>query len=110
MHQFDLNKIKSYSLPVVPKDKQTAIINYLNMTNNIIKDHTKNIDHYILLKKYLMETIPLNNMITLDKIVNIHTEINLSNDMIGLFMNHIKHLKDCDIYYNNKLSLAITGN
>jgi hypothetical protein len=34
----------------------------------------------------------------------------LTNDMIGLFMNHIKHLKDCDIYYNNKLSLAITGN
>ena len=87
MHQFDLNKIKSYSLPVVPKDKQTAIINYLNMTNNIIKDHTKNIDHYILLKKYLMETIPLNNMITLDNIVNIHTEINLSNDMIGIIRN-----------------------
>ena len=34
----------------------------------------------------------------------------LSNEMIGLFMNHIQHFKDCDIYYNNKLSLAVTGN
>jgi hypothetical protein len=89
MHQFDLNKIKSYSLPVVPKDKQFAITNYLSTTNNIIKDHMKNIDHYILLKKYLMETIPLNNMITLDKIVNIHNEVNLSNDMVGVIRNSI---------------------
>lgn len=88
MNQFDLTKIQNYSLPIVSKEKQTTIYNYISMTNNIINDNLKQIEHYKLLKKYVIETIPQSSFIELNNIASIVTTHSGSN-MIGIIRNSL---------------------
>jgi restriction endonuclease S subunit len=115
MNQFDLTKIQNYSLPIVSKEKQTAISNYISMSNNIINDNIKQIEHYKLLKKYLMETIPQSSLIELEKICSIITTHNNTNNIIGITRNSLNAgtvylVNKNDILSSNSHYITITDN
>lgn len=118
MNQFDLTKIQNYSLPIVSKEKQTAISNYISMTNNIINDNLKQIEHYKLLKKYVIETIPQSSLIELDHICSLvpHTNVTTyNNNIIGIMKNSLNAgtvylVNKNDILSSNSHYITITDN
>ena len=103
MNQFVLSSIQNYSLAIVSKEKQTTISNYILMSNNIINDNMKQIEHYKLLKKYVIETISQEYMIELDKISSI-TTTPTNNNMIGVVRNSLNVGNVYMVNKNDKLS------
>jgi len=99
-------KVLNDRLDVVMARKARLKVKSLNMEWNKVCQYCSYV-HLSSSSKLELSLCCANNKMNMIKKFNL---VPLSNDMIGLFMNHIKHLKDCDIYYNNKLSLAITGN
>ena len=105
MKQFDISKIKSYSIPSLDKHKQLPICNYIELTNKIINENIKHIDEFTLLKKYLMETIPLNQYDVLEKIGTLYSEDICKNDkMVGVIRNGLSAGSVYLVNKNDKLS------
>ena len=86
MNQFDLTKIKNEKLPLIAKEKQKAICNYINISNKIIDSNKDKLVMYSELKDCLLKTIPLNKHITLDNIIKLY-KTNHDKPMIGIIKN-----------------------
>ena len=86
MNQFDLTKIKNEKLPLIAKEKQQAICNYINISNKIIDSNKEKVLMYSELKDCLLKTIPQNKHISLTAIIKLDK---ISNDkpLIGIIKN-----------------------
>lgn len=58
MNQFDISKISTGVIPILPENKKNAICNYLDFTNRIIYNNLEQINHYNTLKKCIFDTLP----------------------------------------------------
>jgi hypothetical protein len=91
MAQFDINKIKEIKIPIISKNKQTAVYSYLMVTNSIINENNKKIEYCNDMIKSIMEILPTDKMIMLESIVNLYqsNEINPTdaNNTIGIVKN-----------------------
>lgn len=94
MNQFDKDKIRELEVPILDSKVQTALKNYLFVTNNLIKSQTDEIKMYQELKKILMDSIPFNQMIELGKMTEIFDseakpEIKSGEIIIGIIRNSL---------------------
>jgi hypothetical protein len=89
MSHFDINKIMSYKIPILNKETQQLTCNYLKITEKLINDNNNKIELYNNLIKYTMDTIPMTNCDTLDRIINIYqiTDHNPINLLVGIIKN-----------------------
>jgi hypothetical protein len=88
MLQFDIEKIKKISIPLLSSDKQKAVINYLEITNKIINSNIEKITMYTELKNCFLKTIPEDNLIEISEICTIYENNQTSsNNLLGIIKN-----------------------
>ena len=86
MNQFDIDKIKSFKLPILSEEIQLAVCNYLEITDEMIKCNLNKICMITKMIDCVMKTIPINNMIELSSISEIY-EDNKECNLIGIIKN-----------------------
>jgi len=101
--KFDIDKILTINIPDLSEDKQNTIINYINISNNIIIENNKKIEMYKELQKYLLNSLP-NPKLLLNNITIITN--NYESNLIGLIKNG---LSAGTIYLNNTEILNINS-
>lgn len=87
--QFDLEKINKIKIPVLSRLKQKAVCSYLNTTNLIISENNSKIQSCNDLINCLIDTIPMDKMISLGDIVTIQQGFEIDNvdNCIGIIKN-----------------------
>ena len=85
MKQFNIDSIKNIMIPNISNDKQTAICNYINISNNIICENNNMITHYELLKNNLLELVISDTNVRIDTICTLKDTSD--NRMIGVIRN-----------------------
>ena len=99
MNQFDIDKIRQFPIPILSKDKQQAICNYLLYTNNIIDRNIEIISMSNSTIKSIINSIPENNMVELSNFVEICTLKENKTKEIGVIRNG---LTAGTVYLNDK--------
>jgi hypothetical protein len=96
MNQFDLNKIYQLEIPIVSQQIMKSVCEYMDITEKIISDNNEKINSTFKLKSCLMNSINLDNMISIEKIAKLYdkkdassaiTNNNSSTKMIGIIRN-----------------------
>lgn len=112
LNQFDVDKIKKYMIPIISNDKQNIIINYLKTSDQIIEDNNKNINNFLELKKFLLETIPADNMIELNMICQLYEKETIDCKLIGVIRNGLSagSVYMAETISNNSYYISINNN
>ena len=82
--KFDINKIKEIKIPILSDTQHKMIINYINISNNIITTNNNKIDMYKKLNNCLLSTLYEGNELLIN-ICNIVTKY--ENNLIGIIKN-----------------------
>ena len=86
MNQFDVDKIKGFKIPILSDETQIAVINYIELIDEITKCNLNKIQMINKMIDCVMKTIPVNNMIELSSIGEIY-EDNKECNLIGIIRN-----------------------
>jgi hypothetical protein len=94
MNQFDKDKILDLEVPILEPKIQIALKNYMLVTKNLIKAQIEEIKMYMELKKFLMDTIPSNQLVELVQLVEIFDsesipEVSDNDYIIGVIKNSL---------------------
>lgn len=88
MNQYDISKIENLEIPVLSKEKQSAISNYIELTNKIIQDNLDKILTINKLKSCIFDTIQLDETTQIDQVCHIYISAEVSkNKLIGIIKN-----------------------
>ena len=87
MEQFDLSKIKDYDFPILSKQIQENIMNYLLLNDKIIMDNTLKLKEVNDMKQVIVNSIHYNETIELGKICNIYQGNDYKKTLIGIIRN-----------------------
>jgi hypothetical protein len=91
MAQFDIKKIQEIKIPIISKNKQSAVCSYISVTNTIINENNNKISLCVDTIKCIIETIPLDKMVKIEQIVNIYQSGELDSvdipNSIGIIKN-----------------------
>jgi len=113
MNQFDINKINELDFPIVPESIKKSVNEYIDITNQIILDNNDKIVKTNKLKKCLIDSINSDNMIEINKIVQLcdkKSEINGRTIGVirnGLTAGNVYLLEDPKLASNNSHYLKI---
>jgi hypothetical protein len=100
-NEIDIEKIKDFDILNLSQNTQNTINNYIITSDKLITSNNENIIMNNILKKAILDNIPNNNMIILEKIVDlIQEEINTFS--ISIIKNRIKIKSYACIYITNK--------
>ncbi len=91
MAQFDIKKINEIKIPIIAKNKQTAVCSYLSVTNTVINENNKKIEMCNNIINMLFETLPTDKMVKIELICDLlqsneANEVN-KNSLIGIVKN-----------------------
>jgi restriction endonuclease S subunit len=114
MNQFDIDKIKSFKIPILSEKTQIAVFNYLDLINEMTKCNLNKINMVKQMIDCIMKTIPINNMIELSSICNLY-EDNKECNLIGIIKNGLTagtvyKLNDFTKISNNSYYITIKNN
>ncbi len=114
MNQFDIDKIKSFKIPILSEETQLAVYNYLEITDEMIKCNLNKIKMINQMINCLIKTIPTNNMIELSSICEIY-EDNKECNLIGIIRNGLTagtvyKINDISKISNNSYYITIKNN
>jgi hypothetical protein len=114
MNQFDIEKIKSFKIPILSEETQLAVFNYLELINDMIKCNLNKIYMINKMIECVMKTIPINNMIDLSSICEIY-EDNKECNLIGIIRNGLTagtvyKINDISKISNNSYYITIKNN
>ena len=87
MNQFDIDKIKSFKLPILSEKTQLAISNYLELINKMIKCNDDKIQMINQMRECVMKTIPDNNLVELSTITELYNDKMKNSKLIGIIRN-----------------------
>lgn len=120
MNQFDLIKISQIDIPIISDTLKQSVSNYINITNTLILDINEKITNTHKLKSYLLNSINLDKMISLEKIVELYNKKILPNTKLninmieiirnGLSAGQVKIVNSNDNILNNSHYIKITNN
>jgi len=114
MNQFDIDKIKSFKIPILSDETQIAVFNYLDLINEMTKCNLNKINMIKQMIDCIMKTIPTNNMIELSSICDLYDDSKDSN-LIGIIKNgltagSVYKINDISKISNNSYYLVIKNN
>jgi hypothetical protein len=87
MNQFDIDKIRSFKLPILSEKTQIAISNYLELTNKMIKCNDEKIQMINQMKECVMKTIPDANLVELSTLSELYNDNIPTSKLIGIIRN-----------------------
>ena len=87
MNQFDIDKIKSFKLPILSEKIQLAVCNYLEFANEMKKNNEDKILMINKMKDCVMKTIPDNNLVELSTISELYENNMNDSKLIGIIKN-----------------------
>lgn len=110
MNQFDLVKISQIEIPIVSETIKKSVCEYIDITNKIILDNNNKIESTLQLKSCFINSICLDNMISIDKIGHLYDKNNSYNDIlinntIGVIRNGLSAGQVYIMNNNNNISL-----
>jgi hypothetical protein len=106
MSQFDINKIQDIKIPVISKEKQSAICTYINLSNEIINENNNKIKLCYESIMCIMETLPTDKMINLDKIANLYQSQEIKQNDIPNIIGIIKNGQGAGTVYIPKEQIS----
>ncbi len=115
MNQFDISKINEIKIPVLSKNKQLAVCNYINISKKIIANNNEKINMFKELKRCVIDSIPLESFVELKNISKIYLGEKLSNNkLIGIIRNgltagSVYRLDDLNQVSTNSHYLVMSG-
>ncbi len=87
MNQFDIDKIKTFKLPILSEKTQLAVTNYLNLTDKMIKCNNEKIQMINQMKECVMKTIPDSELVELSTITELYDGKIKNSKLIGVIRN-----------------------
>jgi hypothetical protein len=110
MNQFDLVKVSQIEIPIVSETIKKSVCEYIDITNKIILDNNNKIESTLQLKSCFINSICLDNMISIDKIGYLYDKKNNHNDIlinntIGVIRNGLSAGQVYIMNNNNIISL-----
>jgi hypothetical protein len=114
MNQFDIDKIKSFKIPILSERTQLAVFNYLELINEMTNCNLNKINMIKQMIDCIMKTIPTNNMIELSSICDLYDDSKDCN-LIGIIKNgltagSVYKINDISKISNNSYYLVIKNN
>jgi hypothetical protein len=114
MYQFDIDKIKSFKIPILSEQTQLAVFNYLELINEITKCNLNKISMIKQMIDCIMKTIPTNNFIELSSICELY-EDTIDCNLIGIIKNGLSagtvyKINDSTMISNNSYYILIKNN
>ena len=104
MNQFDLVKLSQIEVPIVSETIKKSVCEYIDITNKIILDNNSKIEHTLKLKSCLINSVSLDNMISIDKIGQLYDKKNNSNNTINNSNNIINNSNNIINNSNNTIN------
>jgi hypothetical protein len=114
MYQFDIDKIKSFKIPILSEQTQLAVFNYLELINEITKCNLNKISMIKQMIDCIMKTIPTNNFIELSSICELY-EDTIDCNLIGIIKNGLSagtvyKINNSTMISNNSYYILIKNN
>jgi hypothetical protein len=114
MNQFDIDKIKSFKIPILSERTQLAVFNYLELINEMTNCNLNKINMIKQMIDCIMKTIPTNNMIEISSICDLYDDSKDCN-LIGIIKNgltagSVYKINDISKISNNSYYLVIKNN